>query len=154
MRYTACLMAYLPMWVAAITLRCIRLRWGPSYMLYAIRMPHTYRYNQPNEWCRVLWQSLVVFDSRGQHGGEPPNYITYFANYTLLLMLSLTATTTIHLSQLPPGNCAPIAGLLSPHLPTATTACMFVPSLHCSSRDCHILTPTGMIYIAPAYLIT
>lgn len=38
---------------------------GPSYMLYAIRMPHTYRYNPKSAGCcgRVTVISLV-FDSR------------------------------------------------------------------------------------------
>lgn len=82
MRYTACLMAHLPMWVAAITLRCIRLRWAPPIccMQSARHIPRCV-YAQ----CRVplwsLWHSLVVCstDSRERHGGEQPNLLLLIA---------------------------------------------------------------------------
>ncbi|KAL1506553.1 hypothetical protein ABEB36_005893, partial [Hypothenemus hampei] len=45
------LMAYLPMWMAAITPRCIRLRWAPP--IYAICNPHA-TYLKVRKECRVM----------------------------------------------------------------------------------------------------
>lgn len=52
-----CLMAYLPMWMAAITPRCIRLRWAPP--IYAICNPHA-TYLKVRKECRVMLCVTVI----------------------------------------------------------------------------------------------